>query len=75
MPSGLTAVTAVIVGPVRSISKLPVESVEKFPAGSTTTALYIPPALGVEILPLFPVVCLVRLVPRVNEVTEEGLAR
>ena len=39
MPSGLTAVTAVIVGPVRSMSKLPVESEEKLPAGSTTTIL------------------------------------
>ena len=34
-----------------------------------------PPALGVEIVPVSPVVCLVRLVPSVNELTEDGLAK
>ena len=74
-PLGVTAVTAVTVGPVRSMSNVPDDSEEKFPAGSTTTTLYRPPPLGVERLPSLPVVCFVRLVPKVNEVTSDGFNR
>ena len=74
-PLGVTAVTAVTVGPVRSMSNVPDDSEEKFPAGSTTTTLYRPPPLGVEIVPSLPVVCFVIFVLRVSDVTKDGFNR
>ena len=65
----------VTLGPVRSISRVPLDKEEKFPAGSTTTTLYRPPPLGVVIVPLLPVVCFVIFVLRVSDVTEEGSTR
>ena len=71
----MDVVIEVTLGPVISISNFPVESEEKLPAGSTTTILYRPPALGVVIVPVLPVVCFVMFVFNVSELTEDGSAR
>ena len=75
MPFGVAVVIEVISGPLRSISSVPLDNEEKFPAASTTTILYRPPALGVSIVPVLPVVCFVIFVLRVSDVTEEGSVR
>ena len=71
----MDVVIEVTLGPVRSISNVPADGLEKFPAGSNTTTLYRPPPLGVVIVPLFPVVCFVMFVFNVREVTEDGSAK
>ena len=71
----MDVVIEVTLGPVRSISNVPADGLEKFPAGSTTTTLYRPPPLGVVIVPLLPVVCFVMLVFNVSELTEDGSTR
>ena len=71
----MDVVIEVTLGPVRSMSNVPADGLEKFPAGSTTTTLYRPPPLGVEIVPLLPVVCFVMFVFNVSELTEDGSAR
>ena len=68
-------VIEVTLGPVRSISSVPADGLEKFPAGSSTTTLYRPPALGVVIVPLLPAVCFVMFVFNVRELTEDGSTR
>ena len=68
-------VIEVTLGPVRSISNVPADGLEKFPAGSSTTTLYRPPPLGVVIVPLLPAVCFVIFVFNVSELTEDGSTR